>query len=166
MTADILWFVTGLRGEIPVRMVSRDLDDDGSPALAAALEAYITDGEPCYAQCRHDHWSKTSTDLWNDLYMRPFKRALGIVALRPVPKGRPALHIVLKTLARHDGNVDMTVSALAADYAFMASPAKARRWIGHALWMLRTVYREDAPSRELRRKSEAQLDAMAAKEAA
>jgi hypothetical protein len=99
--------------------------------------------------------------LERHVYRHPLKRALSEIGKRQVPKGRPKLDAVLWELAVHDGNVQMTIAALAMTYAYMWQPVKARRWISHALWELRGVYREDAPTRVIR-KSESQSIAEAA----
>lgn len=155
MTPDVKWLCDTLRAEIPARIHSRDTDAGGDPAWSHDFESYLfSPNATLYA---------TDDDLWPTRLRYPMKRALAELARKPVPKGRPRLDTVLWTLAAHDGNAEMAIAALKVSNAYMHQPAKARRWVSHALYELRRVYREDAPGRALRvTKSDAQLDAEAA----
>lgn len=168
--------VAAIRAELPTRMVSRDLAADGAPAFSRALESYLDDeGQRSVVDeqqfCNHptlkhpgDCPTCENTGLrvvTRYTYRRPMRTALRKLARTPVPKGRPGLHVVIWALAANDGNESLAIGALSKQYAYMFQPIKARRWIGHALWELRAVYREDVPAREIRGKSDAQLDAEA-----
>ena len=180
MNEAIEWFLVRLAAEIP-RMHSRDTGADGDPELHPSLVAYIDDGwNAAWGTIHRDDTdlcahptitdSKAHCPTCDDtglrvrsrkVYRRPMKRALSELGARRVPTNRPRLDDVLWVLAEHDGNVGLTLAALAQRSAFMARPGPARRWLGHALWALRRAYKEDAPARIID-KSQAQIDAEAA----
>lgn len=177
----IVWFLDRFKAEIPNRTHSRDTADDGSPALAHAFEAYVTDGE-------RGKWHETvsdSMDICNhptlpskghcptcddtglrivtrQHYRRPMKRALAMVGKHSVPMGRPRFDRVLWALALADGNWQMAATTLSAEYGCMAEPGFAGSWTSVALLKLRSTYREDVPARVIRGRSDAQLNAEAA----
>lgn len=173
MQPDIEWFLDRLRAEVPQRLHSRETDDGGYPQWHGSFTAWMLDGEEVRDEqdiCYHPTLiGKGHCETCDDtglrirtrqLYRNPMKRAVRKIGQQPVPKGRPKLDVVLWSLARHDGNVEMAIEALRLESAYMWNVRKARGWIDHALWELRAVYREDAPARII--KSEQQQIAEAA----
>lgn len=164
------WYLPRFQAEIPNRTHSRDIADDGAPALAYGFEAYVTDGE-------RGKWHETvsdSMDICNhptlpgkghcptcddtglrivtrQHYRRPMKRALAMIGKIAVPAGRPKLDTVAWALALADGNWQMAAANLSSEYACMADPGFAGSWTYVALLKLRSTYREDVSPRELRR---------------
>lgn len=174
------FYLDRYRAEMPGRIHSREIADDGSPQFSHAFESWLTDGDGKWNShvredqevCQHPGIVKGPCSTCDDsglrvrvrhIYRHPCKRALDRLSKQPVPKGRPPLDITLMCLADHDGNIGLTIAALANVYSYFWSPTKAMRWITGALLAFRAEYREDAPARMLRsEKSLSQLEAEAA----
>lgn len=174
MTDPAQFFLDRYRSELPSKIHSRDVADDGAPQMAHAFESWLTDGSDrwqTHVSEDQDHCSHPTREnpcptcegtglriRIRSVYRHPVKRALQQLATIPVPKGRPRLDTTLIVLAENDGNLGLTIAALAPQYSYFWNPGKARRWITHALWEFRSAYKEDAPARVLH-KSESQQQA-------
>jgi hypothetical protein len=166
------WFTDRYYGEVPLRLTSRDIADDGAPNWSRAFYRYVThtgkpqiieEQEACPRHAMPCDFCDGSGLRRRERLVDPFpmKSALWRVGKVPVPKGRPDFRAVLLVLASNMGNVALASAALAADCAYMADQRMATLWILTALKKVKAAYREDVPARVLR-KSEAQSIAEAA----
>lgn len=178
MTDLLPFFLERYAAEIPTRTHSRETAANGNPEWHRAFEAWLTDGDgkwQTHVREDQDHCSHPTREnpcptcegtglriRIRSVYRHPVKRALQQLATIPVPKGRPGLDATLIVLAENDGNIGLTIAALAQQHSYFWQPVKARRWILHALWQFRAAYREDAPAKVLSKRSEAQQIADAA----
>lgn len=176
MTGALAYFLDRYQAEVPHKMHSRDTAENGNPEWHRAFESWLTDGDGRWMThvredqevCQHPGVVKGHCPTCDDsglrvrvrhIYRHPAKRALERLSRQPVPKGRPPLDITLMVLADHDGDIGLTIAALANVYSFMWT-RHATRWITYALYRFRAAYGEDAPARVLDR-SQSQLDAEA-----
>jgi len=95
-------------------------------------------------------------------YRWPLRAALCVISRHNVPDNRPKLDAVIWQLAEHEWSVGIAASVLADRFPLMAVPRIAAAWTLTALSHCRAAYREDAPGRTVRDKSEAQKNAEAA----
>jgi hypothetical protein len=171
------WFIERARAELPMRIHSRDTDDGGYPQWHPSFTSYINDNgygttvEDEQVYCYHPIGKVNGhCEVCDDTGLRiitrsrkarPMKAALLRIGKMPVPSYVPGYQAACWALLVNDGNIAMAGDSLSPTWVIMGNPGLCLRWTHIALKKLKAAYREDVPARELRDRSDAQLDAEA-----